>query len=521
MVAGTSLAHSWRWLGDPRNGPCCRIRRVGLPAMEGSTAAVGERGRPAPIPGTVMTNWARHKTPAPRAPPGDGGAQPGGEGPRQGGSPHAIPTRQDDGLSPAAWGTEGPACAIWAAANLGTGPPGKKEGAVGQAQAPRRSASGPWWPAPRPCRADSAEHSGPNSSETGTRLRGRCGPSVNPTQVSGHLNKTADRAQSRGGVLHGARVTRNCRTREVEDNVPQPQDTPRVVKDRQGLCRGEAAATKGVGGRALRAINRVPTPSASRRAFDHKGSAVEVTRGRGPRKTQPPLGAPCKTHGPDLSVGKPNRARRRPTRPGRSPGAKAQGAAQAEDLPAGRRPGEEEGPGPRGHARTAGPKAGGRGPDGRAGVTMVARSNVPAGRTRARGGRMKSETPSTHPRQLRRERRGRWAGGTGTTKRRTEPRKWLPLLWTTATAHGPQPCPPEGPAHRWEGVPPEWTLSGSVVVAEAKDRLEPDWARLRLSAARDQRREMLVRHSCGLAGPGAGGPPCGHTSHGPATSARP
>lgn len=43
-------------------------------------------------------------------------------------------------------------------------------------------------------------------------------------------------------------------------------------------------------------------------------------------------------------------------------------------------------------------------------------------------------------------------------------------------------------------MPPEWTLSGSVVAAEARDRLEPDWARLRLSAARDKNRETwLVR----------------------------
>lgn len=284
MVAGTSLAHSWRWLGGPppRNGPCCRIRRVGLPAMEGSTAAVGERGRPAPIPGTVMTNWARHKTPAPRAPPGDGGAQPGGEGPRQGGSPHAIPTRQDDGLSPAAWGTEGPACTIWAAANLGTGPPGKKEGAVGQAQAPRRSASGPWWPAPRPCRADSAEHSGPNSSETGTRLRGRCGPSVNPTQVSGHLNKTADRAQSRGGVLHGARVTRNCRTREVEDNVPQPQDTHTRSKGQAGtLPRGGSGDE---GGRRAGAQGHQQGPDPKRLPTSLRSQGV---RGRGDTRQGP------------------------------------------------------------------------------------------------------------------------------------------------------------------------------------------------------------------------------------------
>lgn len=46
----------------------------------------------------------------------------------------------------------------------------------------------------------------------------------------------------------------------------------------------------------------------------------------------------------------------------------------------------------------------------------------------------------------------------------------------------PPPHPPHGPPYRWEGVPPECTLSGSVVAAEARDRLEPDWARLRWSA---------------------------------------
>lgn len=56
----------------------------------------------------------------------------------------------------------------------------------------------------------------------------------------------------------------------------------------------------------------------------------------------------------------------------------------------------------------------------------------------------------------------------------------------TLVEAGSTSCP-----HRAAGVPPEWTLSGSVVAAEAKDRLEPDWARLRFSAARD--RDALVR----------------------------
>lgn len=37
----------------------------------------------------------------------------------------------------------------------------------------------------------------------------------------------------------------------------------------------------------------------------------------------------------------------------------------------------------------------------------------------------------------------------------------------------------------WDGVPPECTLSGSVVAAEAKDRLEPDWALLKLSGVEE------------------------------------
>lgn len=36
--------------------------------------------------------------------------------------------------------------------------------------------------------------------------------------------------------------------------------------------------------------------------------------------------------------------------------------------------------------------------------------------------------------------------------------------------------------YRWEPAPPELTLSASLVAADARDRLEPDWALLRLSA---------------------------------------
>lgn len=65
-------------------------------------------------------------------------------------------------------------------------------------------------------------------------------------------------------------------------------------------------------------------------------------------------------------------------------------------------------------------------------------------------------------------------------------RPWLTWVhgWRQST-----PCP-----YRGAGVPPEWTLSGSVVAAEAKDRLEPDWARLRFSAAKTN---ALVRRALG------------------------
>lgn len=36
--------------------------------------------------------------------------------------------------------------------------------------------------------------------------------------------------------------------------------------------------------------------------------------------------------------------------------------------------------------------------------------------------------------------------------------------------------------YRWEPAPPEFTLSASLVAADARDRLEPDWALLSLSA---------------------------------------
>lgn len=37
-------------------------------------------------------------------------------------------------------------------------------------------------------------------------------------------------------------------------------------------------------------------------------------------------------------------------------------------------------------------------------------------------------------------------------------------------------------AYRWDPAPPELTLSASLVAADASERLEPDWALLRLSA---------------------------------------
>lgn len=47
--------------------------------------------------------------------------------------------------------------------------------------------------------------------------------------------------------------------------------------------------------------------------------------------------------------------------------------------------------------------------------------------------------------------------------------------------------------YRWDGVPPECTLSGSVVAADAKDRLEPDWALLKLSATKKRKKASMVR----------------------------
>lgn len=46
--------------------------------------------------------------------------------------------------------------------------------------------------------------------------------------------------------------------------------------------------------------------------------------------------------------------------------------------------------------------------------------------------------------------------------------------------------------HRWEPPPPEWTLSASLVAAEASERLEPDWAFLRLSAAEKGTLDIIV-----------------------------
>ena len=59
-----------------------------------------------------------------------------------------------------------------------------------------------------------------------------------------------------------------------------------------------------------------------------------------------------------------------------------------------------------------------------------------------------------------------------------------------------------GGTHCWDPAPPEWTLSGSVVAAEARDRLEPDWALLRLSAA--ERGRAALTHRGGT----ARRPPC-------------
>lgn len=41
-------------------------------------------------------------------------------------------------------------------------------------------------------------------------------------------------------------------------------------------------------------------------------------------------------------------------------------------------------------------------------------------------------------------------------------------------------------SYRWEPAPPELTLSASLVAPEASDRLDPDWALLRLSAAENR-----------------------------------
>lgn len=69
------------------------------------------------------------------------------------------------------------------------------------------------------------------------------------------------------------------------------------------------------------------------------------------------------------------------------------------------------------------------------------------------------------------------------------PVRWSKQHWSPTLFHPPAP---ETPERSWlylcEGVPPEWTLSGSVVAAEAKDRLEPDWALLKLSATKQERK---------------------------------
>jgi hypothetical protein len=46
--------------------------------------------------------------------------------------------------------------------------------------------------------------------------------------------------------------------------------------------------------------------------------------------------------------------------------------------------------------------------------------------------------------------------------------------------------------YRWDPAPPELTLSASVVAAEARDRLEPDWALLRLSATEHQNIDSIL-----------------------------
>lgn len=50
--------------------------------------------------------------------------------------------------------------------------------------------------------------------------------------------------------------------------------------------------------------------------------------------------------------------------------------------------------------------------------------------------------------------------------------------------------------YRWEPAPPELTLSASLVAAEASDRLEPDWALLRLSAVENKKRMIFIYLCC-------------------------
>lgn len=45
--------------------------------------------------------------------------------------------------------------------------------------------------------------------------------------------------------------------------------------------------------------------------------------------------------------------------------------------------------------------------------------------------------------------------------------------------------------YRWEPGTPGLTLSASAVAAEARERLEPDWTLLRLSATEKQNRHYL------------------------------
>lgn len=71
--------------------------------------------------------------------------------------------------------------------------------------------------------------------------------------------------------------------------------------------------------------------------------------------------------------------------------------------------------------------------------------------------------------------------------------------WSPKLFHAPGPEKAKRSClYLCEGVPPEWTLSGSVVAAEAKDRLEPDWALLKLSATKQERKCQTHLVTAGL-----------------------